>query len=125
METAKQPTSVSSYIRRIKKGASLNILVQIANNSGLAFAEFYFLRHGVAFYKLILIYAISPLVSLPIVSLCNNYKIQRYMRYGILGYIGMALSLLFYSHYSWLLFGVFQGLNLGFFWVSFNYVFFL
>lgn len=37
----------------------------------------------------------------------------------------MSLSLIFLNPYSYLLYGVFNGLTLAFFWVSFNYVFFL
>jgi len=117
--------SALNYFRRLQSGASLNFLIQIADNFGLAFAEYYFKLHGVSLPKLILIYALGPLASIPIVTLCNNWKIQRYMRYGILGYIAMSLTLLFYGPYSWVLFGIFNGINLGFFWVSFNYVFFL
>jgi MFS family permease len=116
---------VINYFRRLQKAASLNFLIQIADNFGLAFAEYYFKLHGVSLPKLILIYALGPLASIPIVVFCNNWKIQRYMRYGILGYIAMSLSLLFYTHISYLLFGIFNGVNLGFFWVSINYIFFL
>jgi MFS family permease len=116
---------VKRYIFRLQKGSILNLLVQLSSNLGLGFAAYYFKIHGVELYKIILIWAITPLASLPIVFLSNNWNIKRYLTYGSLAYTGMALSLLFFNNYSFILYGIFNGLCLGFFWVSLNYVFFL
>lgn len=109
----------------MKKGVILNILVQLSNNLGLGFAAYFFKIHNVALYKIILIWAISPLCSLPVLLLSKTWDVKRYLRLGSLAYAGMALSLLFFNQYSFLLFGIFYGLALSCFWVSFNYVFFL
>jgi hypothetical protein len=122
---SKQTTNIGSYVQRMKKAVTLNLLVQLSSNLGLGFAAYFFKIHGVELYKIILIWAISPLASLPVVFFSNNWDIKRYMRYGLLAFTGMALSLLFFNQYSFLLFGIFYGLALGFFWVSFNYTFFL
>ena len=113
------------YLQRIKKGASLNLLLNAIQAFGLGFASYYFHTKGLAFYKIMLIWAIDPLASLPVVLLAHKWNTRTRMMLGILGYVGMSLSLLFYSQYSWLLFAIFSGLVLGLFWVSFNYVFFL
>jgi len=114
-----------SFFKGIKRGATLNLLVQIFSTFGLGFASYYFKIHGVELYKIISIWAISPLVSLPIVRFINTWNVKKYLRLGLLTYTGMALSLLFFNKYSFLLYGIFDGLKLGFFWVSFNYIFFL
>ncbi|HSW37712.1 MAG TPA: MFS transporter [Candidatus Saccharimonadales bacterium] len=103
----------------------LNVLVHLSSSFGLGFASYFFRTQGVEFYKIMLVWAIAPLVSLPIVVLCNNWNTRKYLGYGIVSYTGMALSLLAFNRYSFLLFGVFHGLVLGYFWVSFNYIFFL
>jgi MFS family permease len=113
------------FFKRLQRGSILNILVQVASNLGLGFAAFFFRSHGVELYKIVLIWAISPLVSLPIVVLSNNWNLKKYLAYGSLAYTGMALSLLFYNKYSFVLFAIFNGLTLGYFWVSLNYIFFL
>jgi hypothetical protein len=118
-------TSIDNYVRRMKKAVTLNLLVQLSNNLGLGFAAYFFKIHDVALYKIILIWAISPLASLPVLLVSNNWNIKQYLRYGSLAYAGMTLSLLFFNRYSFLLFGIFYGLALSCFWVSFNYVFFL
>jgi len=120
----KNMDKITAYLRRIQKASVLNLLVQLANNLGLGFAAYFFKIHDVALYKIILIWAISPLVSLPIVSLLSDWDIKRNLRLGSLGYTVMALSLLLFNQYSFLLFGIGYGLALGFFWPSFNYVFF-
>ena len=104
---------------------ALNVLVQVFSNLGLGFAAYFFLIHGVALYKVMMIWAISPLASIPVVTLPSTWHVRRYMRYGLLSFTGSGLSLLFFNQYSFLIFAVCSGLTLGFFWVSFNYVFFL
>lgn len=104
---------------------ALNVLVQTLSGGGLAFASYFFHTQGLEFYKIIMIWAISPLASLPVVLLSTTWNIRKYLRYGLLAYTGMALSLVFFNPYSFLIFGVLNGLTLGFFWVSFNYIFFL
>ena len=103
---------------------TLNILVQACSTFGLGFASYYFLTRGVLFYKVMVIWAISPLMSIPIVFLPQSWNIRRYMRLGLLGFTGMSLSLIFFNDYSFVLYGVCYGIALGCFWVSFNYVFF-
>jgi MFS family permease len=117
--------NILSFLGQIKRGATLNLLVQLSSNFGLGFAAYYFKMQGVELYKLILIWAISPLVSLPIVAFYNHWPTKKFLRLGILSFTGMSLSLLFYNPYSYLLFAVFSGLTLGLFWVSCNYIFFL
>lgn len=116
---------IKDYFGGIKKGILLNLLVQLSSNLGLGFSAYYFKIHGVEIYKIILIWAISPLISLPIVYFPKEWPIRKFMKYGLLGWTGMALSLLLINDYSFLLFGIFSGMTLGFFWVSFNYIFFL
>jgi MFS family permease len=116
---------VGSYFRRLQRAATLNLLVQLSSNLGIGFAAYYFKIHGVGLYKIVLIWAISPLVSLPVVALPKTWSVKKYLRLGALAFTGMALSLLFFNQYSFLLFGVFYGLALGCFWVSLNYLFFL
>jgi hypothetical protein len=114
----------NNYFEPIRKATILNILVQAGNNFGLGFAAFFFKTHGVELYKIILVWAISPLVSLPIVMFCNKWSVRRYLRYGLLAFVGMSLSLLFFNRYSFILYGVCYGLKLALFSVSFNYIFF-
>lgn len=117
--------AVKDYFRSMKKGVLLNLLVQLNINLGLGFAAYYFKIHGTEMYKIILIWALSPLVSLPVVYFPKTWNIRKNLSYGLLGYTGMALSLLFLNEYSFLLFAISSGLTLGFFWVSCNYIFFL
>jgi MFS family permease len=112
------------FLSQRKKGAFLNLMVNTVNGLGLGFASFYFQSQGLDFYKIMLVWAIGPLVSLPFVYFINSWNTKKFLRLGVLAYAGAALSLLFYSPYSYLLFGVFNGLMLGLFWVSFNNVFF-
>lgn len=116
--------NASAYFKRIKQGAGLNVMVNLVNSFAVGFASFFFQQQGVQMYKIILIWAISPLVSLPIVYFINQWNTKRFLRLGVLAYAGSVLSLLFYMPYSWLLFGIFEGLKLGLFWVSFNTSFF-
>lgn len=113
-----------SFFRDIRKGITLHALISTINALGLGFATYFFHTEGVEFYKLMLIWAIGPLVSLPIVAFCDTWNTRRFLRLGVLAYVGTALSLLFFNPYSFLLFGIFEGLKLAFFWVSFNYIFF-
>lgn len=112
------------FFRDIRKGIVLKILVSSVEAFGLGFATYFFHTQGVEFYKLMLIWAIGPLVSLPVVAFFNSWDTRKFLRLGVFAYTGMALSLLFFNPYSFLLYGVFAGFKLGFFWVSFNYVFF-
>ncbi len=112
------------FFKDIRKAITLKLLVSLVEAFGLGFATYYFHTQGVEFYKLMMIWAIGPLVSLPIVSLLNSWNTRTFLRLGALAYTGMALSLFFFNPYSFLLYGVFEGLKLGFFWVSFNYIFF-
>ncbi len=116
--------NVANYFGRFKKGAILNITVNAIQAFGLGFASYYFQTKGLALYKIMLVWAINPLASLPIVLLATRWSTRTFLKLGVLCYIGASLSLLFYNEYSWLLFGIFMGLVLGLFWVSFNYVFF-
>src|SRR4051812_18157859 len=108
----KRISNIAPFFQRIKKGATLNLLVQIFSNLGLGFAAYFFKLHGVELYKIILIWAISPLASLPILLWSNNWSIKSYLRCGLLAYAGMALTLLWFTPYSFLLFGIFNGLTL-------------
>lgn len=117
--------NIVNYLGRIKKGATLNIMVNTISAFGLGFASYYFQTKGLALYKIMLVWAISPLATLPIVLLASRWSTRTFLKLGVLSYIGASLSLFFYNDYSWLLFGIFSGLVLGLFWVSFNYVFFL
>jgi MFS family permease len=116
--------SLTGYFRRLGKGVRLNMLVQLFSSFSLGFASYYFKVRGVEFYKLMMIWSISPLVSLPVVALGNTWSIKRNLRLGLLAYTGMSVSLLVFTPFSFLAFGIFSGLVLGFFWVSLNYVFF-
>lgn len=113
------------FFRQIQKGITLNSLIQIVNNFGLGFAAYYFKIQGVELYKIILTWAIGPLVALLIVRFNNIYDIKRFMRLGVLAYTGMALSLLFFNPFSFILLGACSGLTSAFFWVCFNYLFFI
>ncbi len=100
-------------------------MVQAFSTFGLGFAAYYFKVQGVEFYKIILIWAIAPLASLPVVFFFDTWNVKCFLRLGLLTYTGMSLSLIFFNQYSFLLFGIFDGLKLGLFWVSLNYIFFL
>jgi len=115
----------NGFFQGIKKGTTLILLVKVFSTFGLGFASYFFKTHGVELYKIILIWAISPLASLPVVRFINNWNVKKYLRLGLLTYTGMALSLLFFNKYSFLLYGISDGLKLGLFWVSVNYIFFL
>jgi MFS family permease len=119
------PTRTSRYLSRLKKAATLNIMVQLFSSFGLAFASYYFKLQGLEIYKIVLIWAIAPLASIPVVALATSWNIKWRLRCGLLAFTGMSLSLLFYNSYSYILYGISGGLVLGFFWVSFNYLFFL
>lgn len=117
-------TKANNFFERLKKGAALNMMVNIIQSLGLSFGSYYFLNRHLAFYKIILVWAINPFAAMLVVLLVNNWNTRRFLRLGTLAYAGMALSLVFYSQYSWVLFGAFSGLVYGFFWTSFNYIFF-
>lgn len=114
----------ATFFNQRKKGAALNLMMNTVGSLGLGFASLYFQTHGLAFYKIMLVWAIGPMVSLPFVYFMTNWNTKKLLRLGVLAYAGAALSLLFYTPYSYLLYGVFNGLMLGLFWVSFNTVFF-
>lgn len=116
---------IKKFFRDIEHGTVLNLLVKSLSAFGLGFAAYYFKVQGVEFYKIILIWAISPLVSLPVVVAFNKWDIKKFLRIGLLAHTGMAFSLFFFSSYSFLLYGFFDGLRLGIFCVALNYVFFL
>jgi len=118
-------TRASTYFSRLKKAALLNIMVSTLSKFGLGFASYYFKIQGLELYKIILVWAIAPLASIPIVLLSHTWNVRRRLRYGLLAFSGMSLSLFFYNQFSFLLYGICGGLVLGFFWVSFNYLFFL
>ncbi len=115
----------TSYFSRLMKTATLKIMVDVFSSFGLGFASYYFKINGLELYKIVLVWAIAPLVSIPVVVLAHNWNVKRRLRCGLLAFTGMSLSLLFYNQFSFLLYGIFGGLVLGFFWVSFNYLFFL
>jgi MFS family permease len=117
-------TNPLRFLHSIKTAATLNILVQAFSSFGLGFASYFFLTRGLPLYKIMIIWAVSPLTSVPIVLLSHTWNIRRYLRIGLLAYTGMSLSLLFYNDYSFLIYAVCYGVALGCFWVSFNYVFF-
>lgn len=114
-----------TFFGRLKKGAILNLMVSVLGSLGLGFASYYFQTQGLAFYKIMLVWAIGPLVSLPVVFFVHAWSTRTFLRLGVLAFTGMSLSLLFYNPFSYILFGICGGLVLACFWVSFNYVFFL
>ncbi len=120
--TIRQRTAV--FFSERKKGVYLNLMVNTINMFGLGFASFYFQTQGLAFYKIMLVWAIGPLVTLPFLYFINRWHTKTLLKLGVLSYAGAALSLLFYNEYSYLLFSVFNGLMLSLFWISFNTVFF-
>lgn len=113
-----------NFIRQRQKGAILNMMMNVISGLGLGFASFYFQSQGLAFYKIMLVWAIGPLISLPIIYFITNWDTKILLRLGVLAYIGAALSLLFYNSYTYLFYGIFNGLMLSLFWISFNVVFF-
>lgn len=112
------------FFNRLKKGAALNIMINTVKSLGLGFASYYFLTQGLEFYKIVLVWAIIPLAALPVVYFINDWDTKKFLRIGVAAYAGAALSLLFYMPYSYILFGIFNGLASGLFWVSFNTAFF-
>jgi MFS family permease len=114
----------TNFFSKRKKGIALNIAIDAVSSFGIGFAAYFFHAQHLALYKIMLVWAISPLASLPIVFFINQWDTRKFLRLGVLASIGASLSLLFYSPYSYLLFGIFSGLILGLFWVSFNYCFF-
>lgn len=113
-----------TFLNQRRQGASLNLMMNVISSIGLGFASFYFQSQGLPFYKIMLVWAIGPLVSLPFVYFMSSWNTKKLLRLGVLAYAGAALSLLFYNPYSYILYGIFNGLMLGLFWVSFNTVFF-
>jgi hypothetical protein len=120
-----QPGNFVNFFSKIHNGVVLNLLIQAFSTFGLGFAAYYFKVQGVEFYKIILIWAIGPLVSLPVVVFSSNWNIKRFLRLGLLTYTGMSFSLFFFNQYSFILYGIFTGLNLALVWDSLNHVFFL
>lgn len=114
----------TTFYSQRKKGAALNLMMNTVSSLALGFASFYFQSQGLAFYKIMLVWAIGPLVSLPLVYFIDNWDTKKFLKLGVIAYAGAALSLLFYTQYSYVLYGVFNGLMLGLFWVSFNTAFF-
>lgn len=112
------------FFDQIKKSAVLNILINIVNSLGLGFASYFFKTQGLEFYKIMLVWAIVPLASLPILAFVNKWDTRRFLKIGLLAYVGMSLSLIFYNQFSYITFSVLNGIAYGFFWPSLNYVFF-
>lgn len=113
-----------AFLDQRRQGITLNVALSVVSSFGLGFAAYFFHAQHLALYKIMLVWAISPLASLPIVFFINQWSTRKFLRLGIFANLGAALSLLFYNPYSYLLFGIFSGLILGLFWVSFNYCFF-
>lgn len=118
-------SAVKDFVKVLKKSVLLRILVEVFCTFGLGFASFYFHKQDLELYKIMLIWAISPLASLPVVIFSNTWKVRKFLIMGLLSFTAMNLSLLFYNQFSYILFGIFNGLALGYFWVSNNYIFFL
>lgn len=116
---------IKDFVNDIKKSVLLRILVEVFSTFGLGFASFFFHKHDLELYKIMLIWAISPLASLPVVIFSNTWNIRKFLTIGLLSFTAMNLSLLFYNQFSYILFGIFNGIALGYFWVSNNYIFFL
>ena len=112
------------YLKRIESGVKLNILVHFATSIGLGFASFFLNYQGVPLFKIMLMWAISPLAAAIIAFSFKKWNLKRQLIFGTLSYTFMALSLLFFFNYSYLIYGLFSGFTMGFYWVSLNYIFF-
>ena len=115
---------LAGYLKRIESGVILNVLIHFATSFGLGFASFFLGSQGVPLFKIMLMWAVSPLAAAIVAFSFNRWHLKRQLIFGTLSYTFMALSLLFFNDYSYLLYGIFSGFTMGFYWVSLNYVFF-
>jgi hypothetical protein len=115
---------MNSYLNKINPGLKYLLINSILATFAFSFTPIFLKEKGFSLSLIILVFAIYAGVGVLFSLFVEVFYIKKFMMLGLFFQGVIALVLGFYSSYSIYLFVLFSGLNLLFFWVTLNYIFF-
>src|SRR3989338_553129 len=116
---------VLTHLARLKKSFGLLMLMQVVSTFSLSFVFIFFKEQGFSLWSLVLMDAILVMIGVVAVLCFNTILLKRFLLFGILGHVVLLFSLAFFQpQISYWFYSVILGLNMVFFWLPINYLFF-
>lgn len=113
-----------SYIKNLNQGVKFLLINSILGVFAGSFIPLFLKNKEFSLSGIVLVYALYTGLSILIGLLTTKFYIKKYLLFGIFLQSLMSLVFFFYTDFSFLMYILFGGLNLIFFWVPLNYAFF-